>query len=411
YCPTGLYVAFAGEVTPDDALPALADTPVQLEFVVGNSGVFRFGGRVARVAPGGLGIFVAAMPEDALQALRTASERFARSDTVGAGPDLSPQQAQALQQECASQFFRFLDAVMQEFFQRATERLGEAGQDEPDFLERSRYDYGAQELIQHRSRIEDDFFKAMRDRIKHVGPVQDTAAPAANALSLVEETEFEDWLNLSAVIKQIELDFNAQLYAFEQRYSRLVGLPIDRKNNPFGPDVIGHTFQSAILDVDFSNPVRAYLYQALGQAISSHAPALYPKLNQVLAVLQPPEPVREKTKPAPAAAVDTPAADNGKARLDLAEIAATLDKLYQQDRARVPLAPDKAEYSLDRILAGLNASQRATAEAPAHYAGSSPAGQPARPEVLQVVGRLQQAVRQLAGREASAPPQPAGVPA
>jgi diguanylate cyclase (GGDEF)-like protein len=413
YCPTGLYVAFAGEVTPGDALPALLDTPVEVAFAVAHSGTFRFGGRVARVAPGGLGIFVATMPEDALQALRTASERSTRSDTVGGVAELSPQQGLVLQQECTGQFFRFLDAVMQEFFQRAVERLGEAGQDEPGFLERSRYDNGAQELLQHRSRIEDDFFKAMRDRIKHVDPVRDAAAPAANALSLVGETEFEDWLNLSAVIKQIELDFNAQLYAFGQRYSRLVGLPIDRKNNPFGPDVIGHTFQSAILDMDFSNPVRAHLYQALGQAISSHAPALYPKLNQVLTALQPPEPVREKMKPAPSVAVDTPAADSGKAKLDLAEIAATLDKLYQQDRAGVSLAPDKAEYSLDRILAGLNASQRATADAPAHYAGSSPAGQPARPrpEVLQVVGRLQQAARQLAGREGSAPPHPAAVPA
>jgi diguanylate cyclase (GGDEF)-like protein len=411
YCPTGLYVAFAGEATPDDALSALADTPVEVAFVVAHSGSFRFGGRVARVAPGGLGIFVAAMPEDALQALRTASERSARSDAVGAGPDLSPQQAQALQQECASQFFRFLEAVMQDFFKRAVERLGEAGQDEPSFLERSNYDYGAQELTQCRSRIEDDFFRAMRDRVKHVDPVQDAATPAADALSLVGEAEFEDWLNLSAVVKQIELDFNTQLYAFEQRYSRLVGLPIERKNNPFGPDVIGHAFQSAILDMGFSNPVRAQLYQALGQAISSHAPALYPQLNQMLVVLQPPEPVREKKqKPAPAIA-DTAAADSGKATLDLADIAATLDTLYQQDRAGIPLAPDKAAYSLDRILSALNASPRATAEAPAHYAGSSPAGPSARPEVLQVVGRLQQAARQLAGREASAPPPSAGVAA
>jgi len=408
YCPTGLYVAFPGEATPAAALPALMGTPVQLEFVVAGAGAFRLDGMVARAVPGGVGVFVAAMPEDALQALRTAS---ARSGSAGAGSHLSPHHAWALQQECTSQFHRFLDAVMEEFFQQAAERLGEAGQDEPGFPERSHYDYAVQELTQLRSRIEDDFFKAMRDRILHVGPIEQASAPAANALSLVGEAEFEDWLNLSAVIRQIELDFNPQLYAFEQRYSRLVGMPIDRKNNPFGPEAIGRSFQGAIQDVDFSNPVRAHLYQALGQALSSHAAALYPQLSQVLAELQPAEPVREKTKPA--AAPDTHRTDSGKPKLDLAEIAATLDALFKQDRAGIPLPPDRAEYSLDRILATLNASQRAAAgtrAARARFSGGSPAGQAAaRPELMHVVGGLQQAARQLAGRAEPAP-HPAAAP-
>ena len=205
YCPTGLYVAFSGDSTPDAALPALQGAPVQVAFAVGDSGVFRFNGRVARVAPGGLGIFVSAMPEDALQALRTASERLARPDSAGAASDLSPRQAQALQLECTSLFRSFLDGVLQDFFQRAVERLTEAGQDEMSFLERSRYDYGAQELMQRRSRIEDDFFNAIRGRIQHIGPTEASGgAPAASKLALVDEGEFEDWLNLSAVIKQIE---------------------------------------------------------------------------------------------------------------------------------------------------------------------------------------------------------------
>jgi len=417
YCPTGLYVAFPGEATPDAALPALVGTPVQVEFVVAGAGAFRFDGRVARLSPGGVGVFVAAMPEDALQALRTASQRVSRTDSGGAGPDLGPHQVQALQQECSSLFHRFLDAVMQEFFQRAVERLGEAGQDEPSFLERSLYDCGATELMQRRSRIEDDFLNAMRDRIRHVGPVQDTPAPAANRLSLVGEAEFEDWLNLSAVIKQIELDFTSQLYAFEQRYGRLVGMPIDRKSNPFGPEAIGRAFQGAIRDLDLSNPVRAQLYQALGQAVSSHALALYPQLNQVLAALQPAAPAREKTRPEPAAAVDTRRAESNRLKLDLAEIAATLDKLYKPDQAGAPLAPDRAEYSLDRILATLSASQRAAAgtrAARARFPAGSSAGQAAaRPEVLQVVGRLQQAARHLAGRDEPAlhPAGAQGVPA
>ncbi|MCG7754957.1 hypothetical protein, partial [Flavihumibacter cheonanensis] len=94
----------------------------------------------------------------------------------------------ALQLACTSLFRSFLDEVLQDFFQRAVERLGEAGQDESSFLERTRYDYGAQELLQRRSRIEDDFFNAIRGRIQHIGPAEaSTGAPAANKLALVDE--------------------------------------------------------------------------------------------------------------------------------------------------------------------------------------------------------------------------------
>ncbi|MBU1396706.1 MAG: DUF1631 domain-containing protein, partial [Gammaproteobacteria bacterium] len=413
YCPNGLFVAFPEGTTPDAAIPALMGTRVQVAFAVDDFGVFRLNGRVAHVSPGGVGVFVAAMPERTLQALRTASERLARSGFTPAGSDPTPQQSQALQLECTSLFRSFLGAVMQDFFQRAVECLSEAGQDEMNFLERTRYDYGAQELLQRRGRIENNFFNAMRDRIQNVGPVAEASpdAPGQNKLALVDEAEFEDWLNLSAVIKLVEADIAPQLYAFEQRYSRLAGMPIDRKNNPFGPEVIGRTFQGAIQGLDFSNPMRTALYRALGQAVSSHAPALYPQLNQTLASLQPAEPpesVDGKPRPAaappPAGGTGAPSAESDKAGTDLAEIADTLNTLYQQDQAGNSATPESTEYSLDRILATLNQSRQPAAGGgpgtPASRSVSrdgSHLGHPAavRPEVLQVVKRLQQAARQL----------------
>lgn len=419
YCQTGLYVAFLEEGTPDAAIPALAGTPVQVEFAVADSAVFRCSGRVARVSPGGVGVFVAAMPEGALQALRKASVHLTQSDFTPERARTSPQQAQALQLECTSLFRSFLNAVMQDFFQQAVERLGEAGQDELSFLERSRYDYGAQELMQRRSRIEDDFFNAIRDRIQDVGPNTGAAcgSPAANKLALVEEAEFEDWLNLSAVVRQVEADIALPLDAFEQRYSRLVGMPVDRKNNPFGPEMIGRTFQIAIQGLDFSNPMRTVLYRALGQAISGHATALYQQLNQTLASLQPVVPPKPAYEPARAEAMrQSPAeaearpAERDKSKPDLAAIADILNTLYKQDQTGISPTPESAEYSLDRILAGLNQSQRRAASAPgapvarSPHQGSSPMGQVAavRPEVLHVVSRLQQTARHLVGRDGPA---------
>ncbi len=429
YCQTGLYVAFPGDRTPDAALPVLVGALAGVGFAVGegdSARSYQLNGWVARVSPGGVGVFVPAMPETALQALRAASARLARPDTAQCGSNLSPQQAQALQQECTSQFRNFLDAVMQEFFLQSMERLAQAGQDELSFLERSRYEYGAQELMQRRSRIEEDFFNAIRERIQHVGPIAeaDNAGRGANKLTLVDEAEFEDWLNLSAVIKQIEADITPQLNEFEQRYSRLVGMPIDRKNNPFGPEMIGRTFQGSIQGLDFTNPMRTILYKALGRAVSSHGPALYRQFNQTLASLQPVAPARDKESPTPtaasAAASRSPAAESDKPKPDLAEIADTLNRLYKQDQAGASQTPENAEYSLDRILATLNQTQRR----PAGNVAGSPASRPGRQggmpaprpaaapsEVLSMVGRLQQTARQQAENETQAgPPAGAGLP-
>ena len=413
FCETGLYVAFPGDGTPDAALPALTGTPVQVEFAVAHSGVFLCHGRVARIAPDGVGVLVSAMPEGALQALRGAGRRLARP--LGSG--LSAQQAQALLLECIGVFQGTIEAAMRDFFQQAVERLGEASQDEPFFLERSRYDYAIQDLLQQRSRIENAFFAALRDRIQQPGASAAPArAPVANRLALVEEDEFEDWLNLSAVIKQIEQDILAPLNDVEQRYGRLIGMSVDRKSNPFGPEAICGTFRSVIQHLDFSNAIRAVLYKALGQVVSHHAPALYRQLGQVLESLQPlasRRPDREppaKVKPAPA----QPAAPS-RPELDLAEIAHTLNALFKQDQAGVAQTPESAEYGLDRILATLNQSRRGAAEGapgtsaarPDRQGGAVPGAAAVRPDVLNVVGRLQQTARQLVGRDAQVR-QPAG---
>ncbi|MBT9589780.1 MAG: DUF1631 family protein [Thiobacillus sp.] len=400
YCQTGLYVAFLGEGTPDAAIPALVGTPALVEFGGEHASGFRFKGRVSRVTPSGVGIFLLAMPEEALQALRMASSPDARPERHRAQHDLTQPQVLALKLECSNQFRNFLDAVLQDFFQHAVERLSEAGQEELSFLERSRFDSGAQELAMRRSQIEANFFNAIRDSIQEISPIPGAprAVPEKNKLALVDEAEFEDWLNLSAIIKPVELDLAQVLDAFERRYSRLAGLPIDRKNNPFGPEMIGRMFQGAIQELGFSNVIRTILYKTLGQVIGSRGLEFYRQLNQTLAYLKP---VERPDKARPRAASDKKPADAKETPgTDLAEIADTLNQLYKQDPAASARPAENAEYSLDRILAALNQTQQRLAAgkhaAPASRMGSSAGGQVGgRPAVLQVTDQLQQIARQL----------------
>ena len=421
YCQTGLFVAFVGEGTPDAAIPALVGTPVRVEFG-GTASSFKFVGVVAHITPTGVGVFVATMPAGALLALRLASGSV-QTETVPSGSGLSKQQVQALQTECTNLFRTFLGAVIQEFFQRSIERLADADQDELSFLERSRYEYGAQELAQRRSQIEDDFFNAIRDRIQNIGPLTEVGGTGKkSSLALVDEGEFEDWLNLSSVVKQIESTIALQLDVFEPRYGRLVGVPIDRKNNPFGPETIGRTFQSAIQILDFSNDMRTVLYRTLGQSVSKRIPELYQQLNQTLEPLKLPDtpaavpaakaqPQSQTADPETRTRADAQQTEvEDASRADSPDVVDALNALFKAEPAAAAPMTERAEYSLDRILATLNhAQQRGALEAsrvPDVHALRRARLQAnagvALPEVLQVVNRLQQTARQLIDADSTA---------
>ena len=409
YCQTGLYIVFPDEGTPDAAIPVLVGHPVWVEFGGGNTRAYRFGGRVARVSPNGIGAFVPAMPEGALNALRKATTGAEQAQRPSGMAAPGQPKAQALHQQCVSQLRNFLDATMQDFFAQVGTRLAQAGSEESSFLERSRYEHGAHEIAQRRSQIEDAFFTTVRERVGQVGPLVESAETARSKLALVEEGEFEDWLNLSAVIRQTEADCVPQLDEFEQRYSLLAGKPIDRKNNPFGPEAIARAFQDAIQLLAFPNPMRMVLYKTLGQAAASRAPALYAQLNQTLACLKLPDPerpgaARDRAQPAAGAApaAGHPAGAHDKAVQTLDTIGELLGAAYARGPLEAAPSALHAEYSLDQILAALNQTTPRTGDFRSRAASrpGQPGPQTAQPhEVLPVVDRLMQAARQLAGRE------------
>lgn len=392
FCDTGFYLAFAGEGTPDAALPVLTGSAVRIEFSVTGAGTFRAEGRVARMAPDGVGVFVAAMPPGALHALSAGDGAAAPAASVAAP---GSREAEVLLQACLDQLQNFIDAMIGVFLPKAIEQLHAVAQVEPTFLERARYEHTAQALQQQGSQLGDALFRIMREQVRH--PEAPFRIPPARRLALVEEDEFEDWLNLSAVIKRIEENIVALLHDFEQGYNALAGTPVDRKSNPFGLEAIGRGFQRVLQEYDVSNAIRAVLYKVLGQALSARAPGFYQQLARTLEHLRPDTPSRPPRAPAAEAASSQP-------RLDLSEIAQTLNTLFRESPPAASGA-ENAEYSLDRILASLNATQRGAGMPPV-VARPLPAGLSgrgaARPEVMNVVGQMQLAARLLAGGQPAA---------
>ncbi|MFZ1061319.1 MAG: DUF1631 family protein, partial [Candidatus Rokuibacteriota bacterium] len=94
-------------------------------------------------------------------------------------------------------------------------------------------------------------------------------------LSIAEKDDFEDWLSLTAVSNRLEDHFSKDLATLELRLEKVYGLPLDRKNNPFAPAMIGTGIKQAFADIPLPLVVRQIVYVTMHDALSEPLAVLY----------------------------------------------------------------------------------------------------------------------------------------
>lgn len=321
YCRAGLYLAFAQPLLPEAVRALAPGSTVELVFE-GPEAVqpqspssgrsksqppsqqqpLRLLGRIVRSLPGGLGIQLAELPDAALAALRASGARAAHAapaigDAATAG--LGPQARRALRQQCSQLFKGFIQAVLKTFFAQAPSRLTQAGSEAMGTALRARFDETARELQQPQRRnvVSTRLVESIGAAVRQLGRerVQEFAEGASAELALVDDDQFEDWLNLSTVTHRLEADLSLPLADLHQRYGALQGTVVDRASNPFAPELICRSFQDAILALDPPIAIRAVLYKTFGEVLTQHCPVFYERLNAVLAPLaEQPAPARSR---------------------------------------------------------------------------------------------------------------------
>jgi EAL domain-containing protein (putative c-di-GMP-specific phosphodiesterase class I)/GGDEF domain-containing protein len=451
YCGAGLFLDFA-DAPPPDAVAAFGmSSRVQLDFSREQAGILRhhrLQARVARSLPTGLGLQVTEMPADVLQALEASGAAAVRSGGVpDAGTAVGADARKAMRERCNARFGDFLERMLTEFFDQSAADLTNAADQAVGTLQRAHLSGAARDLAGKRSLLLKAFGRSIREALRHPGRgVAATAEGTPATLSLVDDDQFEDWLNLSTVARRVEGDQSLALIDLYRRYGALRDLPIDRSNCPFGPEVICRAFQDALYGLDQTMAVRAVAYRTFGVALARHCPTLYMQLDAVLAPMDAvaPPPGREPRAAGSAASRQAPeerspdgSPDTGDA--SIAEILATVRRLQSDREADAELAKPApgavmagdartvAAASPQRLLRLLDQLVYASASAPvgAGRGDRAPAsdGQPAPPareapdsagglldralresasvpEIRDLLGRLEGPLRELALRDA-----------
>jgi diguanylate cyclase (GGDEF)-like protein len=409
FCPTGFYLSFSGQEAGAMVGPSLAQSSIVVEFPAGAGATLRthaVPGRVAHCGEAGLGIFADEMPTPAFQAMLEHRAGLYRSAGEAKPEELDPVDARTIRLQCLSLYRPFLSRVINEFFRLANAhgaeeyRGGGAGLgDQPPFLA------ALGQLKLERDGIQNIFATAALARVEQ-GSAQAAGAKdkETGELSLVEEDEFDDWLNLAAVINKLEAGLHQYLGFFERLYHLLSARDQEKdydaayfqgslgQSSPFSPDALCRAFQRALQGVNMGVAQRAVFYRLFGQAVALHGAAFYESLTNVAAVAE-----RRQVR-------------SGERR-----------RASDQDRFEAPVIPggqvaapqmfgaeanaaESMGYSLDRTLAALNASGlMGPTTVPVPQAGGAPPGPgleyagaiALESSLIRTTGVLQQVVSQL----------------
>jgi diguanylate cyclase (GGDEF)-like protein len=407
FSPTGFNLRLPEQSASDNVAPTLGQSSVVVEFSVAGASTtqyFAVEGLVAGAMEGGLRVSANSMSVQAFQAMLDHRASLYRA-AGGKTPDgLDPVDIRTIRIQCLSLYRPFLGRVMGEFFGLAGSYGTEAAHvwatpgDQLSFLS------ALAELQLNQDGIQKTFVESATNRVEQVTfPVTPAMSTLeAEELSLVEEEDFEDWLNLSGVIAKLEAGLQQHLGFFERLYHLLSARVEDQdydasyfqgvlgQASPFSPDALCRSFQSALQGLKMDGVQRTIFYQLFGRAIAFHGAAFYESLNKVAAVAErrenlPAERRRtgdQRTPEAPPGMVPQPAAA----------------PIYGAGAA----APETMGYSLDKTLTALNTSglitpspSRAGAPPAQDVTGYISAGA-LENSLIHTTGMLQQVVSQLA---------------
>ena len=288
FCQSGLFLKFSHPETAIATLTQRTDSAVEIVFTPGEintTQTFRISAKIKRMSQPGLGVSFDRQPIDALRALQKLRMAEHRQKLSGLPDSRSNPKLRAASTALLNET---LLQVHDQMMGVLGDKLAAASLHAAGIAEHSGLLSATHEFANHAATVQSSFVQQVLDALKHANKVQTQATRNTldGGLTLVDETDFEDWLATSSEAHKLEEQFQEQLFDIEPRIGQLFGFSCDRSNNPFGPAVIGHAYRSGLQDVPVSSRARQVAYATLRDVLSDQLAPLYAELLSLLPVSQ-----------------------------------------------------------------------------------------------------------------------------
>ncbi len=124
-------------------------------------------------------------------------------------------------------------------------------------------------LRKNSARLSQTFVEEFRRQVRKPEEIEVVHRTPEAKLSLVDKSEFEDWLLRSSVCGRIEAQHAHALTPLRDGLSVVYGLPIGADNNPTGPRVLTSLFMKVFRNAFTSDAVRNVVFEQFGHAVSA----------------------------------------------------------------------------------------------------------------------------------------------
>jgi diguanylate cyclase (GGDEF)-like protein len=285
YCSGGLYLRLQ-EPSSISLLRRLDKTEpvtVQFPYIPGQDPSYTCNAMVAHIEADGLGVAFTVPPKR--EAFELLQQTSLPAKTASA-PKPPADSRESMLDACTKIFQESLSQLVTHF-QNSYEPALQDTADKSDNFRIKRDNYDAITLLkQNFDRLRGEFLRqvaANSTSMLEKGVDKYGDSPVEGELSLVDQEQFEDWLNITNEITRTEDRFESLLRDFNQRYSALTGMSPDNRFNPYAPGIIGHAFRHAVGRLNLSNVAKRELYAVFGHSMRSQLAPLYRKLEERLA--------------------------------------------------------------------------------------------------------------------------------
>ncbi|EAR21616.1 hypothetical protein NB231_02578 [Nitrococcus mobilis Nb-231] len=242
-------------------------------------------GSIVRESSAGLGLAFSAPQRE----LVTAFHAIATDQSPASEPQASSERTISRLAREALQLYReqaqgFFSTALPEFVNHAGDQLFERASNASSNDEQHAYYSGFRYLRDARADLPQQFADELMRRMTELTDARFTRASkrmpeVVDELALVDEREFEDWLNRSDAINRAETRFAIPLVALNRRLSYIVGHRLDELSNPLAPAVVCEIL-STVLDLSkFERKPARTLHEAFSQTVTMRLGTLYEGLN------------------------------------------------------------------------------------------------------------------------------------
>ncbi len=176
--------------------------------------------------------------------------------------------------------------IISEFYRQATKKIEETRAKSENYHEQVILQDTAANLKINKETLFKNFCQGSGQKISLLASSsiieQTDETEEESSLSLVEKDDFEDWLNLSEIIRSLEAVFEADLDNLLNKLAFILKTDKSLLVNPISPAIICGLFRDALIDIEENELTKSWLYTAFGETLTSLLSSLFSKMDNIL---------------------------------------------------------------------------------------------------------------------------------